>query len=100
MKIINYPSLYNEPVAKRMLLEFDRGIVMNLQLKQGEKIPRHLAPCEAIIIVNEGKVYFRSGIHEEVLAPGILGKFEVEDDHEFEAIENSSIVIVKVNGNK
>jgi quercetin dioxygenase-like cupin family protein len=98
MKVINYPSLYDVPVSKKMLLEFNNGIVMNLQLKQGEKIPRHLAPCEAIILVNEGKVYFRSGDKEEILKPGILGKFEVEDDHEFEAIENSSIVIVKVNG--
>lgn len=98
MKVINYPALYELPVSKRMLLEFDSGMVMNLQLKRGEKIPRHLAPCEAIIVVNEGKVFFRSGEKEEVLQPGILGKFEVEDDHEFEAIENSSIVIVKVNG--
>lgn len=100
MKIVNYPSIFEQPVTKRLLLEFNTGIVMNLQLKAGEKIPRHLAPCEAIIIVNQGEVIFRSGSSEEILKPGILGKFEVEDDHEFEAVENSSIVVVKVNCGK
>ncbi|OIJ16648.1 hypothetical protein BKP37_05285 [Anaerobacillus alkalilacustris] len=100
MKVVNYPSLYETAVSKRMLHEFDHGIVMNLQLKKGEKIPRHLAPCEAIIIVTDGEVYFRSGQSEEILKPGILATMEVEDDHEFEAVENSSIVVVKVNGKK
>lgn len=98
MKVINYPSLFEEPIVKKMLLDFDKGIVMNLQLKQGEKIPRHFTPFQAIIIVNEGEVYFRSGDKEVILKPGILGNFDVEDDHEFEAIKNSSIVLVKING--
>ncbi len=98
MEIINYASSYEIPVAKKMLLQFDTGMVMNLQLKKGEKIPRHLAPCEAIIVVTEGEVIFRSGNDEKVLKQGILAKLEVEDDHEFEAVENSSIVVVKVNG--
>lgn len=97
MNIVNYPSVFELPVSKKLLLEFETGIVMNLQLKKGKQIPKHLAPCAAIIIVNEGKVIFRSGDREEILKPGILGKLEVEDDHGFEAIENSSIVVVKVN---
>ena len=69
---------------------------MNLQLKKGEQTPKHQAPCEAVIIVNEGKVIFQSGDKREILEPGILGKFDVEDDHGFEALENSSIVVVKI----
>lgn len=98
MKIVPYSSSYEHTVSKRMLHEFATGMVMNLQLKKGEKIPRHLAPCEAIIIVNEGEVLFRSGQSEETLKPGILATMDVEDDHEFEAVENSNIVVVKING--
>lgn len=98
MKVVNYPSSYELPIAKKMLLELDHGVVMNLQLKKGQVIPKHLAPCEAVIIVNEGKVIFKSGVREEILEPGIIAKMDVEDDHGFEALENSSIVVVKVNG--
>ncbi|MGA9175448.1 MAG: hypothetical protein WBZ33_15940, partial [Thermoactinomyces sp.] len=45
-------------VTRSKVLDFEQGVVVNLQLKAGKKIPRHHANCHVLVFVINGEVLF------------------------------------------
>lgn len=91
--------LEDRSVGRAKVLEFGGGVVMNLQLKAGEKVARHRTPSDAIVHVVAGRVRFGVGEKDVELVPGMLLHMDPQEEHELEAIEDASILVMKIGSN-
>jgi len=82
-------------VARTQVLEFDQGVVVNLQLKSGKKIPRHHANCHVLVFVISGEVLFGVSDQRFHLKAGSLLHMNPYEEHEIEAIQDSSLLVIK-----
>jgi quercetin dioxygenase-like cupin family protein len=97
MQVVNLKNLLqNRSIGKDKVLEFTKGAVVNLQLRTGEKIARHATPSDAIIHVVSGKARFGVGDETVELTPNELLHMDPKEEHELEALEDTSLLVIKV----
>ncbi|MFT9849255.1 cupin domain-containing protein [Aneurinibacillus sp. REN35] len=88
--------LESRAVGKVDVLKFSRGAVINLQLRAGQRVGRHHTPSDAIIHVVSGRVRFGVGDESVELTKDIVLHMNPREDHELEAIEDTSLLVIKV----
>lgn len=82
-------------ITRTQVLDFDQGVVVNLQLKSGKKIPRHHANCHVLVFVISGEVLFGVSEQQFHLKAGSLLHMNPFEEHDIEAIQDSSLLVVK-----
>lgn len=70
--------------------------VMNIQLKAGEEIPTHHAPCDVLVIVRKGRVSFTVEEETMELTNGVVLSMEPYENHSLQAIEDADLIVVKM----
>lgn len=88
--------LESRAVGKADVLKFSGGAVINLQLRAGQRVGRHHTPSDAIIHVVSGRVRFGVGDESVELTKDIVLHMNPREDHELEAIEDTSLLVIKV----
>lgn len=83
-------------VARSKVLDFEQGVVVNLQLQEGHKIPRHHANCHVLVYVVSGEVWFGVEEQRHHLKAGSLLHMNPFEEHDIEALQNSSLLVFKV----
>ncbi|TCS93240.1 cupin domain-containing protein [Hazenella coriacea] len=78
------------------ILQLENAEVMNLQLKTGEKIPEHHAKENLLVIVRRGKLLFQVENETTELTNEILLYMNPLEKHQLEAIEDTDIIIIKI----
>jgi quercetin dioxygenase-like cupin family protein len=97
MKAVKLENLLEtRAMGKANVLEFSKGAVINLQLKAGQKVGRHHTPSDAIIHVVTGRVRFGVGEETVELTKDVLLHMDPKEEHELEAIEDTSLLVIKV----
>ncbi|WP_096201778.1 cupin domain-containing protein [Bacillus sp. FJAT-45350] len=88
--------LDTKKVSVEKLFSFGEGVTMNLQLGAGEKIDRHFAPCEVIVVPLSGEVIF--GVEGEAvpLENGTVLYMSPKEMHELRAVKDTSLILIKV----
>ena len=86
-------------VSRNKILDFDQGIVINLQLKAGETIPRHHANTDVIVYVASGEVLFGVEEDQHRLKEGSLLHMKPFEKHDIEAIKDASLLVFKIGSN-
>lgn len=88
---------YNpDRVIINQLMKTRYGGVNLVALEAGQKLPEHKAPGAVTILVLEGKVDFDFGIKTLHLSEGDAFVMEAGTPHSVGAIENTKIMLVKV----
>ncbi|WCK55973.1 cupin domain-containing protein [Aneurinibacillus sp. Ricciae_BoGa-3] len=101
MQVVKLKNLIEEKqIARAKVLSFDKGDIVNLQVKTGEKIARHQTPCDAVVTVVSGEVLFSAGEEAVRLTPGMLIHLKPHEDHELLAIEDASLLVMKIGENR
>ncbi|MGX9708492.1 cupin domain-containing protein [Laceyella tengchongensis] len=83
-------------MVRSKVLDFEQGVVVNLQLKAGKKIPRHHANCHVLVFVVSGEVWFGVGEQKFHLKTGSLLHMNPFEEHDIEAIQDSNLLVFKV----
>lgn len=86
-------------VSRNKVLDFDQGIVINLQLKAGETIPRHHANTDVIVYVASGEVLFGVEEDQHRMKEGALLHMKPFEKHDIEAIKDASMLVFKIGSN-
>ncbi|BCU82752.1 hypothetical protein JIR001_25350 [Polycladomyces abyssicola] len=82
-------------ISRTQVLDFDQGVVVNLQVKAGKKIPRHHANCHVLVYVVSGEVWFGVSEQRFHLKTGSLLHMNPFEEHDIEAIQDSSLLVIK-----
>lgn len=83
-------------VTRSKVLDFEQGVVVNLQLKAGHKIARHHANCHVLVYVISGEVWFGVEKQKHHLKEGSLLHMNPFEEHNIEAVQNSNLLVFKV----
>ena len=83
-------------VTRSKVLDYEQGVVVNLQLKAGKKIPRHHANCHVLVFVISGEVLFGVAERKFHLKAGSLLHMNPFEEHDIEAIQDSNLLVLKV----
>ncbi|HBI05153.1 MAG TPA: cupin [Paenibacillaceae bacterium] len=86
----------NQPSKRGKIMDWDEGVVVNLQLGKGQKIPPHHTGNTTLVVAQKGHVLFTvEGVTNE-LVPGTLLLMDPNEEHELEAVEDSSLFVIKM----
>ncbi len=85
-----------ERVIVNQLMKTRYGGVNLIAIEAGQKLPEHKAPGAVTILVLEGKADFDFGIKTLHLSEGDSFVMEAGTPHSVQAIENTKIMLVKV----
>jgi quercetin dioxygenase-like cupin family protein len=92
---INQGITGEKGISRTQVLDFDQGVVVNLQLKSGKKIPRHHANCHVLVFVISGEVLFGVSDQRFHLKAGSLLQMNPFEEHDIEAIQDASLLVIK-----
>jgi quercetin dioxygenase-like cupin family protein len=98
MHLIQIENVLEEK-AKQMgkVHSHEKVDILNIQMRQGEFIPEHNVNNVAVVTVRKGKVRFNvEGVDHLLTAQDVLILDPLEM-HSLEALEETEIVVVKVN---
>lgn len=97
MQIIQTPYVIeekNKHIGK--VLSQPNVEVMNIQLKEGEKIPTHHADCEVLIIVRSGIISFTVEEKKVELSSESILHMNPFENHSLESIEDADLLVLKI----
>lgn len=97
MKFLTLHEKSTNPSSMRSkLLDWEGGVVVHLQLEKGQKIPPHKTSQRTLVIIHRGHVHFTVEGTTKNLIPGTLLLMEPNEEHALEAVEESSLFIIKM----
>lgn len=70
--------------------------ILNIQLRAGEKIPRHNAKGEVLIIVQFGEVRCEVENVENILTQNSILAMQPLENHSLEALTDASVIVLKL----
>lgn len=85
-----------DPSKKGKVFDWDGGAVIHLQLDKGQKIPPHQTKETTLVVIREGHVLFTIAGTTKELIPGTLLLMDPNEEHSLEAVEESSIFVIKM----
>lgn len=78
------------------LLGWEEGTVLHLQLAKEQKITPHRTAHSTLVIAQKGRVLFTVEGETKELFPGTLLLMEPNEEHALEALEESSLLVIKM----
>lgn len=86
-------------ISRNKVLDFDQGMVINLQIKANETIPRHHANTDVIVYVASGEVLFGVEEDQHRMKEGSLLHMKPFEKHDIQAIQDASLLVFKIGSN-
>jgi quercetin dioxygenase-like cupin family protein len=86
----------NQPSKRGKVLDWNGGAVVHLQLDKGQKIPPHRTVDTTLVVIRKGHVLFTIEGNTKELIPGTLLLMEPNEEHSLDAVEQSSLLVIKM----
>jgi quercetin dioxygenase-like cupin family protein len=85
-----------DETQKGKVMDWEDGAVVHLKLDKGQKIPPHHTNHTTLVVIRKGHVLFTVEENTKQLIPGTLLLMEPNEEHSLEALEDSSIFVIKM----
>jgi quercetin dioxygenase-like cupin family protein len=96
MKVMNVMQVEgNEKVKSAAILKTKRFDATLIIIQQGQQIPPHTSPANAMILVLEGKIAFMLNEEVTVLDTGDVFTFGANEIHALQALETTRFILIK-----
>ncbi|WP_161964133.1 cupin domain-containing protein [Chitinophaga flava] len=84
-----------DKVKSREVLKTKRFEATLIIMQQGQQIPPHTSPVDAMVLVLEGKIAFMLNEEVTVLETGDVLTFQAKEIHALQALETARFLLVK-----
>lgn len=85
----------NDKIKSCLVLKTKRFNANLVIMQQGQQIPPHTSPADAMVLILDGKVAFMLNEEVTVLETGDVFTFRANEIHALQALENARFLLVK-----
>lgn len=95
-KLVDLVHAEADKVSFEHIFENKNGGVNLLAFKAGQKLDKHLAPADVMVMVLEGEIQFNMGANSHSIKGGEFILMGADVPHSVEAVADTKLMLIKV----